>query len=143
MLDDHFPTYQYANWEYCGSLNCSARTISTGTCEQGSVPTYAVYAESSTDVQKYVQFATKHNLRIVVKNTGHDILGRSSGKGGFAVWTHLLKSITVHDSFQPQGCKTNYEKAMSLGAGVQWAEVLCCFSSCCTETNLFSGIHCN
>jgi hypothetical protein len=39
-------------------------------CEQGSVPVVGVDARSVNDVQIAVKFAAKHNLRLVVKNTG-------------------------------------------------------------------------
>jgi hypothetical protein len=40
-------------------------------CEQGSVPVVGVDARSAQDVQAAITFASKHNLRLVVKNTGY------------------------------------------------------------------------
>ena len=73
---------------------------------------------------EYVRFIKRQNLVPVVKNTGHDLLGRSSGYSGVAVWTHGLNNKTFHESFVPQGCaeKDVYSGAISLGAGVQWYE---------------------
>jgi hypothetical protein len=31
----------------------------------------------------------------------HDLLGRSSGRGSFLIWTHHMKNITFHASFSP------------------------------------------
>jgi hypothetical protein len=39
-------------------------------CTQGSVPVIGVDARSVGDIQAAVKFAVKHNLRLVVKNTG-------------------------------------------------------------------------
>lgn len=80
---DHFSSYQYGSSEACGSIsNCTAlEPSSNSTCGQGRVANYAVHAETAEDIQEYVKFATKHNLRIVIKNTGHDLLGRSSANG--------------------------------------------------------------
>jgi FAD/FMN-containing dehydrogenase len=39
---------------------------------------YAVTAESSRDVAAAVNFARQHRLRLVIKGTGHDYLGRSN-----------------------------------------------------------------
>jgi FAD/FMN-containing dehydrogenase len=58
----------------------------TRSCAQGSVPELYVNARSVEDVQKSVNFARGKNLRFVVKNSGHDYVGRSSGVGAFAVW---------------------------------------------------------
>lgn len=40
---------------------------------------------------KAVQFAGEHNLRIAVKNTGHDYHGKSTIEGGLSLWTHNIK----------------------------------------------------
>ena len=39
-------------------------------------PVYVVNATSAIDVKKGVDFARKHNIRLIVKGTGHDYLGR-------------------------------------------------------------------
>jgi len=64
-------------------------------------------------------------LYLVVKNTGHDHLGRSSGKGAFAIWTHNLKGRTWTDNFVPKGAKKGEAgvKAVTLQAGEQWLDV--------------------
>lgn len=36
------------------------------------VPHYSVEAREAKDIQKAVRFASKHDLYLVVKNTGHD-----------------------------------------------------------------------
>lgn len=56
-------------WE---STGCWIDTPRNTTCNQGLVPTYAVVAKGQEDVVKAVQFASKHKLKVVVKNTGHD-----------------------------------------------------------------------
>lgn len=48
-----------------------------GTCLIGDQPRYTVNATEPEDVAKGIVFAKKHNIRLVVRNTGHDILGRS------------------------------------------------------------------
>ncbi|CAE6501505.1 unnamed protein product [Rhizoctonia solani] len=122
---ERFPAYQYVNWEVCGPTdNCNATTIVRDrNCAQGRVPSYSVHAETTQDVVEYVRFATKHNLRIVIKNTGHDLLGRSSGKGGFALWTHKMKDMRFNHTFVPEGCSEEIQGGvMTLDAGVQWGE---------------------
>lgn len=43
-----------------------------------AVSPYAVAATNARDVAAAVKFATAHRLRIVIKGTGHDYLGRSN-----------------------------------------------------------------
>lgn len=54
------------------SPSCSIDTPRNVTCNQGFVPVYSVAAHDGNDVSKAVEFAGKHNLRLVIKNTGHD-----------------------------------------------------------------------
>ncbi|QDS76158.1 hypothetical protein FKW77_007483 [Venturia effusa] len=71
-----------------------------------------------------VRFADRKNLRLVVKNTGHDFLGRSTGYGALSVWTHHMKNITYHESFTVEKCPiSSVHKAATMGAGVQVGEV--------------------
>ncbi|KAK2463988.1 hypothetical protein APHAL10511_004039 [Amanita phalloides] len=75
------------------------------------------------DIQAAVKFAGKHNVRLVIKNTGHDYLARSMARGVLMIWTHYLKDITYDDNFVPEGGPTSHAyKALTLGAGVQWHE---------------------
>jgi hypothetical protein len=80
---------------------------------------YAINVTDAATVAAGVNFAREHNVRLVVKNTGHDFLGRSAGKGALALWTHHLKGIEV----------LNYTSsgytgpAMRLGAGMQVLEI--------------------
>ncbi|KAG8697051.1 hypothetical protein FRC08_006766 [Ceratobasidium sp. 394] len=109
-------------WE---SPGCSINTPQDVTCEQGFVPTYSVAAKDGSDVSKAVVFAGKHRLKLVVKNTGHDFLGRSSGAGSFSIWTRQLKGINFADSFVPIGCSRSVVgvPAVTLGAAEQWRDV--------------------
>lgn len=44
----------------------------TGLTDATVVPQYSVAAREVSDIQTAVRFAKKHNLHLVVKNTGHD-----------------------------------------------------------------------
>src|SRR6266850_8259087 len=47
---------------------------------------YAVVVANAKDIATAVDFARAHHLRIVVKGTGHDYLGRSTAADGLLVW---------------------------------------------------------
>jgi FAD/FMN-containing dehydrogenase len=71
-----------------------------------------------------VKFAHDHNLRLVVKNTGHDWYGRSTAAGSLLLWTHLRKNITFHDGFVAEGCDASTAvDAVRVGSGVQFADL--------------------
>ncbi|KAF9236141.1 hypothetical protein BU15DRAFT_77241 [Melanogaster broomeanus] len=120
MEAPNFEMFMFKN----GTIDaCYINTTITGTCGQGSVPVIGVDVRSVADIQAAIGFAVKHNLKLVVKNTGHDYLGRSSARGSFVVWTHNMKNISYNPAFVPQGGPANdtYD-AVTLGAGVQWHE---------------------
>jgi hypothetical protein len=47
-----------------------------GNCSIGDAPRYTVNATTPAQVVAGVNFARENNIRLVVRNTGHDILGR-------------------------------------------------------------------
>jgi FAD/FMN-containing dehydrogenase len=84
---------------------------------------YAVAAESAEDVAAAVDFARAHRLRLVVKGTGHDYLGRSNAADSLLIWTHRMRRIAMHDAFVARDCPTQPAvPAVSVEAGTRWLE---------------------
>ncbi|ORX94762.1 FAD-binding domain-containing protein [Basidiobolus meristosporus CBS 931.73] len=118
--------YIYGTWRsnQAGAMQAPNWEITSDSCSQGSVSVYTVDARNAADVQEAVQFSHQHNLRLVVKNTGHDFLGRSAGYGSLNIWTHHLDRISFHYSFIPEGFDSGASSpAVSLGPGIQWKSV--------------------
>ncbi|KAF9262226.1 FAD-binding domain-containing protein [Marasmius fiardii PR-910] len=69
-------------------------------CEIGAYVQYAVNVSSPDHVIKTVQFVKEHNIRFVVKNTGHDYEGRSTGTAAVSVWMHHLQDIEFIPDFK-------------------------------------------
>ena len=64
-------------WESNDNLTavCSPfNSTESSPCDQGRVPVVGVNATKPSDVQNAVKFAAKHNLKLVVKNTGYALL---------------------------------------------------------------------
>ncbi|KAM4055825.1 FAD binding domain-containing protein [Hirsutella rhossiliensis] len=89
-------------------------------CVLGNYVRYAVDARGPDAIIAALGFAAEHNIRFVIRNTGHDYLGRSTGAGALAVWTHHLKAIQVLDWADER----YVGKALKVGAGVQGFEAL-------------------
>ena len=64
---------------------------------------YVVAARSTADVVAAVNFARQHNLRLVVKGTGHSYQGTSNAPDSLLVWMRHMNVVTVHDAFVPRG----------------------------------------
>lgn len=100
---------------------CQPQSANDSTCEIGGFPLYSVKATNVAQIQLAVNFARNLNLRLVVHNTGHDFLGKSTGAGSLSIWTHNLKSIKVIKDFKSAGGYRG--PAAKLGAGVQVQEL--------------------
>lgn len=106
---------------FFANQSCDPFTSKDKPCELGNYARYAVDASGARDVQWAIAFATLRNIRLVVRNTGHDYLGRSTGAGSLAIWTHHLKDIL----FIPNYSSASYKgTAVKVGAGVQGFEIM-------------------
>ncbi|ESZ89676.1 FAD/FMN-containing isoamyl alcohol oxidase MreA [Sclerotinia borealis F-4128] len=83
-------------------------------CTIGDHVVYAINATGPRDIQQGLGFTRDHNIRLVIRNTGHDYLGRSNGAHALAIWTHNMKSIDLveYNSANDTG------SAVKVGAGV-------------------------
>ncbi|KAK5166447.1 uncharacterized protein LTR77_007990 [Saxophila tyrrhenica] len=110
--------------ETCPPINVTAGET-PGTCTLGTNPWYAVSASSTSDVATAIKFAKNHNVRLVIKDTGHDILGRSTGYGSLEIW---VRSLRTGLTFQPKyksSCKTSAwtGAAITVGGGYTFNDV--------------------
>ncbi|TQV91952.1 FAD-binding, type 2 [Cordyceps javanica] len=104
---------------YWANNSCTPFTSPSAPCLLGNYASYAINVSSAADVVAGLEFAKKKNIRVQVKNTGHDYLGRSTGQGSLALWTHNLKTINFfnYTSARYSG------PAVRLGSGVQAFDV--------------------
>ncbi|TVY83258.1 FAD-linked oxidoreductase ZEB1 [Lachnellula suecica] len=100
--------------------SCDPFTAETSACLLGNYVRYAINVTSTDDIIAGVAFATANNIRFVIRNTGHDFLGRSTGAGALSIWTHYLKDIEF-----TQWSDAYYQgSAVTVGAGVQGYEII-------------------
>jgi len=72
-------------------------------CSGEGYPIYVVNATKPEHVQKAVDFAREKNIRLNVKCSGGDYLGRSVAPNSLSIWVRNMHSIQLHDNFVPQG----------------------------------------
>ncbi|KAK4176683.1 hypothetical protein QBC36DRAFT_238417 [Triangularia setosa] len=114
-LDD--PLSVFSPWTQGNTCLLSANVSGpTRSCTQGGFPAYVVNATSVRDAQVAVNFARNNNIRLIIKNTGHDFLGRSNGYGSLSLWTHHLKGIEYVQNYKASQYKG---PAVKLGAGAE------------------------
>ncbi|KAH9844887.1 FAD-binding domain-containing protein [Teratosphaeria destructans] len=102
----------------CSPYTPYASADGSGPCTLGNLAQYAIRVEHAADVVAGVSFAQRHNVRLTIKNTGHDAQGRSAGAGSLGLWMHNLKDITFPDYSSPR-----YQgRAARMAAGIQVQE---------------------
>ncbi|KAL1871112.1 hypothetical protein Daus18300_004857 [Diaporthe australafricana] len=95
---------------------CLPTSNPNDTCTLDGFPAYVVKATTVRHIQLAVNFARNANIRLVIKNTGHDFLGRSTGGGALSIWTHALKEFSLIPTYTI-GRYTG--KAARMSAGLQ------------------------
>ncbi|WYZ37180.1 hypothetical protein EsH8_II_000686 [Colletotrichum jinshuiense] len=107
----------YAN-NSCLPPGAAGYTAAKG-CEVGGLPLYVVNATNEEQVAAAMSWASKRNIRIVIKGTGHDLNGRSSGAYSLSIWTHNFKQLEFDAQWRsPSDNRT--ESAIILGSGHDW-----------------------
>jgi FAD/FMN-containing dehydrogenase len=87
-----------------------------GNCTVGGYPTYVVNVTTVRQIQLAVNFARNANLRLVIKNKGHDYNAKSTGGGGLSVYTSHLQDIRHIPSYS----RGNYKgPALKVGVGAE------------------------
>ncbi|KAI0397479.1 FAD-binding domain-containing protein [Xylariaceae sp. FL0594] len=71
--------------------SCNPFSSPSAACTLGNYPRFVVNAASAADYQKTIAFCAANNIRLVIRNTGHDYNGKSIGAGSVALWTQHLK----------------------------------------------------
>ena len=127
------------NWQRCqstgagcniaGTPDSLAQQLLPGTCEQGAVPDMYIAVQSPDDVVQGLAFARNNNIPLVVKNSGHDYKGRSSGAGSLALWVKAYDPpLQFRENFVPEACAAaagnviTYSTGASSPALVDFAE---------------------
>lgn len=109
-------------WTIWTNETCRPTNDPTATCTLGYYPVYVLSATTRADIKAGIDFAREHNLRLVVRNTGHDFLGRSTGWGALVINTHSFKEYSIIETYSGKG---DYRgQAVKVGAGIQGRELL-------------------
>ncbi|KUJ13687.1 FAD-binding domain-containing protein [Mollisia scopiformis] len=69
------------------------------TCDVAAYPAYVINVTTVKQIQLAVNFARNSGIRLIIKNTGHNLRGQSAGAGSLSVWTHHLKDFDFLPSF--------------------------------------------
>ncbi|KAF2431185.1 FAD-binding domain-containing protein [Tothia fuscella] len=110
-------------WQNYNNYSCMPEA--NAPCSNDGFPLYVVTAQNAEDVKAAIDFARTNKVRLNIKSTGHDFLGRSVQPNSLSIYTHNMKSLKWFDtSFTPKGCtKAIPGAAVTAGAGSQWGDL--------------------
>ncbi|KAJ5086965.1 FAD binding domain protein [Penicillium alfredii] len=116
----HYETAWSPMQAWFTNFSCNPFLPPDAPCTTDPFVRYAVNVSSAVDVRKTLAFTSRHNIRVVIRNTGHDYLGKSTGPGAVVLWTYHLKHMESLHYTSP----VYSGPAMRVGAGVQGFEAM-------------------
>lgn len=81
-------------------------------------PIVHVIVQSAEDIRAAILFAKHHNLRVTVRSSGHDFLGRSSAHSSFSINLREMKGMRV----EPNTTRSLHGE-LKVETGVTWKEI--------------------
>ncbi|KAJ9139009.1 FAD-binding domain-containing protein [Coniochaeta hoffmannii] len=111
-----------ALWTYFSGDACRPTADPTEPCTLGNYPVYVVMAKKESHVKAGILFAKQFGMRLIIRNTGHDFIGRSTGWGSLVINTHSFQDVKFVDSWHGPGGYNG--RAVTIGAGVQARDLL-------------------
>ncbi|KAK7214219.1 hypothetical protein V2G26_021397 [Clonostachys chloroleuca] len=89
---------------YPTSETCLPTINPEDTCLVGYLPEYVIMAETLEHIKTGgVDFARDRNLRLIVRNSGHDFMGLSVGAGALPINTYSFKGAEFMDKYDGPG----------------------------------------
>ncbi|GIC93686.1 FAD-dependent oxidoreductase [Aspergillus udagawae] len=118
---------QWENWGAWPEHNesCYIETAPYMPCKQGRISLYSAVVQNTRHIQEAVRFAKRHNIRLAIKNSGHDFLGRSAAPNSLQILTNRMKGLQLVDDFVPKGAPKHKGEgpAVTLDAGISLQEM--------------------
>lgn len=111
-------------WRFFSNSSCLPTTDPATSCTPGYYGTYVIRAKTKQHIKAGLDFARKINLRLTVRNTGHDFAGRSNGWGALVINTHSFQDVKFHKKWNAPGPGGYSGPAVTIGAGVQGRALL-------------------
>lgn len=109
LPDPHLASSSSVMASIWANASCDPFDPASAPCRLDDYVQYTVNVTQQSDIKAALAFVQKHNIRLVIRNTGHDNLGRSTGHAALGIWLHYVTG----NQFQP-----NYKSAGYSGPAV-------------------------
>ncbi|CAH0057485.1 unnamed protein product [Clonostachys solani] len=105
----HIPSSSSFSSPWAQNQTCDPYTPQDKVCEIGNYPVYAVNASTTDHVAATLKFVRENNIRLIIKSTGHDLLGKSSGAGSLSLWMHSFQGLDFTQSYSGSNTYNDYQ----------------------------------
>ena len=109
-------------WTYWTNETCRPTENPAEPCTLGYYGVYVIMATTREHIKAGIDFARRNNIRLIIRNTGHDFEGRSTGFGALVINTHSFQNIEWINKYNGAGSYRG--GAVKIGAGVQGMTIL-------------------
>ncbi|KAJ8112324.1 hypothetical protein ONZ43_g5419 [Nemania bipapillata] len=106
----------------CLPPNATGYDTSLG-CHVGGYPSFIVNATTPVQIATALKWASDRNIRVVVKGTGHDLNGRSTGAFSLSIWTRHLNHLQIDNSWRVPG-SNDTAQVLITGSGNNWGDAV-------------------
>ena len=103
LPDPHLSSSSSVMPQIWTNASCDPFDPASMPCRVDDYVQYTVNVTQQSDVRAALEFVQDHNIRIVIRNTGHDNLGRSTGHAALGIWLHYITGSTYQPSYQSAG----------------------------------------
>ncbi|KAJ7859181.1 FAD-binding domain-containing protein [Mycena olivaceomarginata] len=121
---DSFSANMFVEFETCMKTGSKClldptdlAAIAGQSCDQGEIPPYYIEVQTAGDIQAAFRFSQETKVPLSIKNSGHDLFGRSRRRDSLGLW------MSYEPSFVAEGCKGSPHRAITTSAGVTLAQV--------------------
>ncbi len=91
--------------------------------EWDDLPAYALMAKEELDIVKGIQYASKHNIQVTVKSSGHSYTGASTARDSLLIWlAHYPKDNEILEGYQ-DSCGTVEDQVIGINAGQNFQSI--------------------
>ncbi|KAL6697078.1 hypothetical protein J3F84DRAFT_406766 [Trichoderma pleuroticola] len=119
--DSAFHAKFLGGYDFPHEWSCHVPGRNSSTCSLGDTAVYSINATAPAAISAGLKFAARYNIRVSVKQSGHDLLGRSSGRGGLLIWTHYLRDDSTKPlEFNKTYVPTESCASVQLGGASYW-----------------------
>lgn len=92
--------------------------------KRDNLPAYVLMAKEEKDIVTGVQFATKHNIKVSVKSTGHSLSGASTAKDTLLIWlAQYPEDNTIQLDYQDSCGDTESHNVIGVAAGQNFKSI--------------------